>query len=123
MSSFRSPPSAASECSNLLGWQIKRCDYKDTVSIVVRRINYLQVPASKGNLRSSRQCFCANLRLKSAREIDGRPMEQFFKVGHVNPYTVVQFETPSLMSGSELQRIEQALYQLVDEGGKFLLLD
>ena len=50
-------------------------------------------------------------------------MEQFFKVGQVNPYTVVQFETPSLMSGAELQRIEQALYQLVDDGGKFLLLD
>jgi anti-sigma B factor antagonist len=50
-------------------------------------------------------------------------MEPFFKVGHVNPYTIVQFETASLMSGSELQRIEQALYQLVDDGGKFLLLD
>ena len=50
-------------------------------------------------------------------------MEQFYKVGHVNPYTVVQFETPSLMSGAELQRIEQSLYQLVEDGSKFLLLD
>lgn len=50
-------------------------------------------------------------------------MEPFFKVGKLDPFTVVVFQTQSLMSGMDLQRIEQALYQLVDNGANKLLLD
>ena len=50
-------------------------------------------------------------------------MEPFFKVGKLDPYTIIDFQVQSLMSGQELQRIEQSLYQLVEEGASKLLLD
>jgi len=53
----------------------------------------------------------------------GSGMEPFYKVGKLDPYTVVDFQVQSLMSGQELQRIEQSLYQLVDEGASKRLLD
>jgi anti-anti-sigma factor len=50
-------------------------------------------------------------------------MDPFFTVGKLESFTVVEFQTHSLMSGMELQRIEQALYKLVEEGANRLLLD
>ena len=51
-------------------------------------------------------------------------MDQFFTVNQIEDYTVVEFQTPSLMNPTDLERIGAALYRLVDEEDRrYLLLD
>ncbi|MDB5173027.1 MAG: anti-anti-sigma factor [Phycisphaerales bacterium] len=51
-------------------------------------------------------------------------MDPFFSVGKLGEYTLVEFKTASLMNPTELERIAQGLYRLVDEdGAKLVLMD
>src|SRR5687768_12093934 len=46
-------------------------------------------------------------------ETAGMSMDQFFTVQQVEKYTVVEFQTASLMNPTDLERIGAALYRLV----------
>ena len=51
-------------------------------------------------------------------------MEPFFSVRQDRGYSVVEFQTESLMNPLDLERIGQSLYQLVDAAGvRRMLLD
>src|SRR5436305_11469136 len=51
-------------------------------------------------------------------------MEQFFTERQEGKFTVIQFQTESLMSPAELERVGQGLYRLTDEEKrKVFLLD
>jgi anti-anti-sigma factor len=51
-------------------------------------------------------------------------MDSLYTVQQVEKYTVVEFQTASLMNPTELERIATDLYRLVDEEDRrFLLLD
>src|SRR5688500_2387212 len=51
-------------------------------------------------------------------------MDPFFTAEQVDKYTVVTFQTASLMNPNELEKIGAALYRLIDEEQRrFLLID
>ena len=51
-------------------------------------------------------------------------MDSLYTIQQVEKYTVVEFQTASLMNPTELEKIATDLYKLVDEQDKrFLLLD
>ena len=50
-------------------------------------------------------------------------MDEFFTIAPMGDFTVVEFQTPSLMSGTEIDQISNQILTLVDQGAELLLLD